>query len=88
MPCPPTRALESFLVAIFLCLPLGLIALYNSMKVENRYLLGRYEEAAAASTRARTFIMWGTRIGIVVWIIGLWLVLTGSAHPSFLTSTI
>lgn len=85
MPCPPTWALESLLVTIFLCLPLGLLAIYNSAKVENRYLTGRYEEAAAASAKARTFMTWGARVGAVAWIIGACLYLTGAYHPSFLT---
>ncbi len=79
---------ESLMVAIFLCLPLGLIAMYYSSKVENRYHTGRYDEAAAASAKARSFAIWGARIGAVAWIVVGWLCLTGSLHSHLFTITI
>ena len=57
--------------------PLGLIAMYYSSKVENRYHTGRYDEAAAASAKARSFAIRGAT-GSVPWH-GLWLV--GFASP-------
>lgn len=80
--------MESLLVAIFLCLPLGVAALYYSSKVESRYHVGRYDESAAASARARTLLLWGARIGAVVWLVIGWLCLTGSLRSSFITLTI
>ena len=87
-PCPSSWAFESLMVAIFLCLPLGLIAMYYSSKVENRYHTGRYDEAAAASAKARSFAIWGARIGAVAWIVVGWLCLTGSLHSHLVTITI
>lgn len=87
-PCPPTWDIESFLVTIFLCLPLGFIAMYYSSKVANRYHIGRYDEAAAASAKARTFMLWGARIGGLVWAAGALLYLTGLHQFSFLTFAI
>lgn len=88
MPCPPSRALESLLVALFMCLPLGVAAIYFSSKVERLYHTGHYDEAATASARARTLIVWGTLIGTVAWLVLIWLALTGTLRTPLLTLTI
>ncbi len=63
--------------------------MYYSSKVENRYHTGRYDEAAAASAKARSFAIWGaTGIGAVAWIVVGWLCLTGSLHSHLFTITI
>lgn len=78
LPCPRRWALESLLVTLFLCLPLGIAAMVYSSKVESRYALGRYDEAVAASARARWLCIAGACVGAVIWAIGLWLMLTGT----------
>lgn len=85
LPCPRRWALESLLVALFLCLPLGIVAMVYSSKVESRYAVGRYDEAAVASARARSLCIAGACVGAVVWTVGLWLVLTGTLRvPNFI----
>ncbi|MCM1028182.1 MAG: CD225/dispanin family protein [Pseudoflavonifractor sp.] len=88
LPCPPTWAIQSLLVTIFMCLPLGAMAMYFSSKVEEHYALGRYDDAAKASDRARTLIAWCLYIGTVAWLVAGWLWFTGTLRPSFLTFTI
>lgn len=88
LPCPRRWALESLLVALFLCLPLGIAAMVYSSKVESRYAVGRYDEAAAASARARSLCIAGAWIGAAVWAVGLWLLLTGTLRMPQLIFTI
>lgn len=88
MKCPRTWMTEAFLVALFMFLPLGIAAMVYSSKVENRYALGRFEEAEEASRKAHRLIIWGVGVGIIFWLTVGWLLLTGTLHPDLLTLTI
>ncbi|QZE15210.1 CD225/dispanin family protein [Halosquirtibacter laminarini] len=56
-PMPKTWLIESIISTIFLCLPLGIIGIVFSNKVENYYYHKRYDEAAKASQNAKILFL-------------------------------
>ena len=47
-PCPPTNLVWAILTTVLCCLPLGLVAVYKSTRVERHYKAGDYERALKA----------------------------------------
>jgi hypothetical protein len=59
---PKTWLVESILVTLFCCLPLGIVGIINASKVESRYRIGDVQGAQEASNEAAKW----TKIGLFV----------------------
>lgn len=64
-PCPKTWLVESILVTILCCLPLGIVGIVNAAKVNSLYAAGKYDEALRASNEAGKWTKIGAGIGLV-----------------------
>ena len=63
---PKNYLVESILVTIFCCLPLGVVGIVFAAQVNSKYDAGDYAGAEQASKQAKQFMMWGLIIGLVV----------------------
>lgn len=63
---PKSYLLESILVTLFCCLPLGIVGIVYASSVEDKYYRGDYFGAERASREARKFMRLGLFIGIAV----------------------
>jgi len=66
---PKTWLVESILVTLFCCLPLGIAGIVNAAKVESRFNSGDYNGAKEASDDAKKWVSWSFGLGIVIIII-------------------
>ncbi len=71
---PPTQPPDNYLVwsilcTVLCCLPLGIVAIINSSKVNGLWAAGQYGEAQKASENAKKFAMWGAIAGVVAGVI-------------------
>ncbi|MFA0964865.1 CD225/dispanin family protein [Roseivirga sp. BDSF3-8] len=64
---PKTWLVESILVTIFCCLPLGIVGIINASKVEGRFHSGDIQGAMHASKEAGKW----TKIGAIIGIAGV-----------------
>lgn len=64
LPMPKTWLVESILVTLFCCLPLGIVGIVNAVKVDTLYYAGQYDEALYRSTQAKKWIQWGFYVGL------------------------
>ncbi|WP_382303437.1 CD225/dispanin family protein [Haoranjiania flava] len=64
---PKTWLVESILVTIFCCLPLGVIGIINASKVESKYYAGDVQGSLQASQEAKKW----TKIGLICGLVGL-----------------
>lgn len=67
--CPKTWMVESILVTILCCLPLGIVGIINASKVNSLFSAGDYAGAEKASAEAGKWTKIGAIIGFVVGII-------------------
>ncbi len=74
---PKTWLLESILVTIFCCMPLGIVGIINAARVEARYSAGDYAAALRASREAGTWTKVGFWIGFGVLILYALMILVG-----------
>ena len=65
-PMPKTWLLESILVTIFCCLPLGIVGIINAANVSSKYEAGDIEGAKKASAEAAKWTKYGFIAGIIV----------------------
>lgn len=70
---PKTYLLESILVTLFCCLPLGIVGIINATKVESLFYAGNVEAANRASAEAKKWVKYGAIAGFVV--IALYMIL-------------
>ncbi|AXT53763.1 CD225/dispanin family protein [Aquimarina sp. BL5] len=70
-PRPKNYLVESILVTIFCCLPLGIVGIINASKVNSAYDQGNFEEANKASADAKKWTKIGFIIGIVATVLYL-----------------
>lgn len=63
---PKTYLVESILVTMFCCMPLGIVGIVNAAKVESRFYAGDIEGAKRASEEAEKWTKIGFWIGIIV----------------------
>ena len=63
---PKTWLLESILVTIFCCLPLGIVGIINAANVSSKYESGDIEGAKKASAEAAKWTKYGFIAGIIV----------------------
>ena len=62
---PKTWLVESILVTLFCCLPLGIVGIINAAKVDSRFETGNLEGAKRASADAKQYVTISFWIGIV-----------------------
>lgn len=63
---PKNWLLESILVSLFCCLPLGVVGVVNAMKVESRFYAGDIETAEKASEDAKKWTIIAAITGAVL----------------------
>lgn len=66
---PKNWLVESILVTILCCLPLGVVGIVYASKVDNLYSSGDTAGAQDASDKAKKFVTWGAVAGVVIGII-------------------
>lgn len=54
---PKSWLVESILVTLFCCLPLGIVGIINASSVENKFATGDYAGAERASRLAKTMVI-------------------------------
>lgn len=71
-PCPKTWMVESILVTLFCCLPLGIAGIVHASRVSSAYGEGRYADALRASQDAGKWTkigFWLGLIGVIIYIL-------------------
>lgn len=63
---PKNYLVESILVTIFCCLPLGIVGIVFASQVSSKYTAGDYAGAVESSKQAKKFMIWGLLAGIIV----------------------
>ena len=76
-PQPPNYLVQSILITICCCLPLGIVALVFAAQVNSKYAQGDYAGALESSNKAKLFCWIGFGIGIAAQLI--WLLTGGLA---------
>ena len=76
---PKTWLVESILVTLFCCLPFGIAGIVNASKVESLFYAGDIDGANRSSEEAKKWTTFSFWIGLVVGVIYLIVVITGSA---------
>lgn len=66
---PKNYLVESILVTILCCLPLGIVGIINATKVEGLYRSGDIEGANKAAADAKKWTTYGAIAGVVVLVI-------------------
>lgn len=66
---PDNNLVWAILSTILFCLPLGLVGVYYSMKVDPLYLQGKYEEAQAMAKKSMNWSIAGCITGIALAVI-------------------
>jgi hypothetical protein len=75
---PKNWLVESILVTIFCCLPLGIVGIINASKVDGKFAAGDHAGAQQSSAEAAKWTKIGFFVGIGVSVIyGIWLFLLG-----------
>lgn len=60
----PNYMVQSILVTLCCCLPLGIVGIVKAGEVNNRLAVGDYDGAVKASATVRTILWWGVGLGI------------------------
>lgn len=68
---PKNWLIESILVTLFCCLPLGIVGIINAAQVNSRYNAGDYMGAQSASKEAGKWVKIAFFVGIALGIIGI-----------------
>jgi len=63
---PKNYLVESILVTIFCCLPLGIVGIINASKVNSAFENGDVEGANRAAAEAKKWVKYGFIAGLVV----------------------
>lgn len=69
MNCPPqprNYLIWSILATIFCCLPLGIVSIVYSTKVNEYYAMGMYEDAVRASIKAKQWAIYAALSSFVI----------------------
>lgn len=73
---PKNYLIESILITIFCCIPLGIVGIVYGAQVNSKFSSGDFEGALKASKQAKTWVTWGFISGLII--IALSLILYGS----------
>ncbi|MCC3156318.1 CD225/dispanin family protein [Hymenobacter sp. 15J16-1T3B] len=76
-PRPKNWLVESILVTLFCCLPLGIVAIVNAAGVNSRYDAGDYNGALHASAEAGKWVKYGLYAAIAQIALGVILFMMG-----------
>lgn len=82
---PDSNLVWAILSTLLCCLPLGIVSIVYSSKVDNLYYAGRYEEAQAASNSARNWALAAAIsaiVGVVLYIVIVVVMIGGMAGLS------
>lgn len=60
---PDNHLVWAILCTLCCCLPLGIVSIVYSSKVDGLYVAGRHMEAQQAADSAKNWAMWGAIIG-------------------------
>lgn len=77
---PRTWLIESILVTLFCCLPLGIVGIVNAAKVESRFNAGNIAGSVRASEEAKKWTNIGFWIGLVFGVIYIILTVVASGY--------
>jgi len=82
-PKPDNYLVWAILSTLFCCLPLGIVSIVFSSKVDGQYNAGDYMGAQDSANKAKNFAMWGAIIGVVGLIIYILLVVFAGFAGAF-----
>ncbi|MCT8339485.1 CD225/dispanin family protein [Luteirhabdus pelagi] len=68
-PKPDNHLVWAILSTVLCCLPLGIVSIIKSTKVNEHYAAGHYDEAQKASEEAKKWAIWSAVAAIAVWVI-------------------
>ncbi|MBQ9575422.1 MAG: CD225/dispanin family protein [Muribaculaceae bacterium] len=68
-PKPDNYLVWAILCTLLCCLPLGIVSIIYSSKVDGLYSSGDYAAAQDASKKAKNFAMWGALSGIIILVV-------------------
>ena len=74
---PKTWLVESILVTLFCCLPLGIVGIINATRVESRFYAGDYRGAHEASIEAKRWTTISFWLGIAFYSIYFFFIIIG-----------
>ena len=66
---PKNYLVESILVTIFCCLPLGIVGIVFASQVNTKFDIGDYEGAAKASKDAKKWMIWGLISSAIIFVL-------------------
>ncbi|MCU0451665.1 MAG: CD225/dispanin family protein [Bernardetiaceae bacterium] len=76
---PKNYLIESILVTLFCCLPLGIVGIINATKVESKFHAGDIEGAEQAAAEAKKWTTYGAIGGAIVIVIYIIFMVVGGA---------
>ena len=83
-PKPDSNMIWAILSTLFCCLPLGILALINTNRVDERYSRGDYEGAEEAAKKSKNFVKWSIISAAIAWIVAIIImVVAGLNKPSY-----
>lgn len=65
---PDNHLTEAILVAMFCCIPLGVVGICKACAVDTLLAAGQKEAAKKASEDAWHYTLWGFILGVVFWL--------------------
>ncbi len=68
---PKTYLLESILVTLFCCLPIGIVGILYSIRVEESFYSGKQEASLLASRNAGKWVKIGFIVGIIAYLLAI-----------------
>lgn len=66
---PPNHLVWAILSTLFCCLPLGVVSIVFSAQVNGKWSAGDVDGAQNASAKARTYALWGTIVGVILYVL-------------------